>query len=413
MPSLWTRRVFVGALVAALAAPGPMAAQKGAPVEPRVVAIGDIHGAIDEFAALLRRTGLTDASGRWSGGSTILVQTGDYTDRGTGTRAVMDVLMRLEREARQAGGRADVMLGNHEVMNLIGDLRDVTPEIVATFADARSESRRERAFKDYERLAATRAEAKRPVSEVYLQPREAWMAAHPPGWLEYWEAFAPRGTYGSWLRRKSIFAKVGGALFMHAGLDPTATPTPRAEEADKQVRAELQRFDRFRQMLVQARLALPFFTFDEVLKVAVAEVQAASALLEAAKKEGKPPDLSGFDIEVLKEASALLEIANWAIVAPQGPMWYRGYAQDEETALDAPVSAMLAANGISRIVVGHTPQRDGRITARLGGRVVLIDTGMLTSYYKGVPAALEFRGARLTAVYPDDQVVLLNPGAPR
>jgi hypothetical protein len=407
MPPLWTRRALAGLLLAALASTSPVSAQR----EPRIVAVGDIHGAIDEFTALLRRTGLTDASGRWSGGSTVLVQTGDYTDRGAGTRAVMDLLMRLEREARRAGGRADVMLGNHEIMNLIGDLRDVTPEIFATFADARSESRRERAFKDYERLAATRAEAKRPVAAVYLQPREAWMAAHPPGWIEYWEAFAPRGTYGSWLRRKSIFAKAGGALFMHAGLNPTATPTPRAEEADKQVRGELQRFDRFRQRLVQAGLALPFFTFDEVLKVAVAEVQAASAVLEAAKQAGKPPDLTGFDVEVLKEASALLEIATWAIVAEQGPMWYRGYAQAEEATLEAPLAATLTANGVSRVVVAHTPQRDGRITSRLGGRVILIDTGMLASYYKGVPAALELVGPRLTALYPDDQVVLA-PGSP-
>jgi hypothetical protein len=413
MSPLPTRRAILVVLLAALAATGPAAAQKPAQKEQRIVAVGDIHGAIDEFTALLGRTGLIDATGRWIGGSTILVQTGDYTDRGTGTRAVMDLLMRLEREARRTGGRADVMLGNHEVMNLIGDLRDVTPDIFATFADARSESRRERAFRDYGRLAASRAELKRPVADVYLQPREAWMAAHPPGWIEYWEAMGPRGTYGSWLRRKAIFAKVGGTLFMHAGLNPTVTPPPRAEEADKQVRAELQRFDRFRQMLVQARLALPFFAFDEVLKVAVAEVQAASAVLEAAKKEGKPPDLSGFDVEVLKEASALLEIGTWAIVAAEGPMWYRGYAQVDEPSLDAAVTATLAANGVSRIVVGHTPQRDGKITPRLGGRILLIDSGMLTSYYKGVPSALEFRGSRLTAVYPDDTVVLGEPGASR
>ena len=54
----------------------------------RIVAIGDIHGEIDGFKSILKAAGLTDATGRGSGGRTQLIQTGDYTDRGTGTRAV-------------------------------------------------------------------------------------------------------------------------------------------------------------------------------------------------------------------------------------------------------------------------------------------------------------------------------------
>ena len=49
----------------------------------------------------------------------------------------MDLLMALEPQARSAGGRAFALLGNHEVMNLIGDTRDVTREIFATFVDPR------------------------------------------------------------------------------------------------------------------------------------------------------------------------------------------------------------------------------------------------------------------------------------
>ena len=52
----------------------------------RVVAIGDIHGAAGPLRALLVTTGLTDAMGHWSGGSATLVQTGDFTDRGTGVK---------------------------------------------------------------------------------------------------------------------------------------------------------------------------------------------------------------------------------------------------------------------------------------------------------------------------------------
>src|SRR5689334_18843727 len=106
---------------------------------PRVIAVGDIHGAIAEFKSILRTVRLADDEGRWSGGRAVLIQTGDYMDRGAGTRAVLDLLMALEQQAKDAGGRALPLLGNHEVMNLIGDTRDATPEIFATFADAQSE----------------------------------------------------------------------------------------------------------------------------------------------------------------------------------------------------------------------------------------------------------------------------------
>ena len=65
----------------------------GVSAQPRrIVAIGDIHGAIDEFKGIMQAAGLLDASQRWIGGNATFVQTGDYTDRGAGVRAVMDDL---------------------------------------------------------------------------------------------------------------------------------------------------------------------------------------------------------------------------------------------------------------------------------------------------------------------------------
>ena len=120
----------------------------GAPTQPlngqgaqRLVAIGDIHGAIAEFKSILKTTGLADDSGRWIGGKAVLMQTGDYMDRGAGTRAVLDLVMALEREAKDAGGRVVAVLGNHEAMNLIGDTRDVTPEIFSPHSRMRSRNR--------------------------------------------------------------------------------------------------------------------------------------------------------------------------------------------------------------------------------------------------------------------------------
>ena len=72
----------------------------------RIVAIADIHGALESFTAILREVSLVDAELRWSGGDTILVQTGDFTDRGPAGRACMDLLMRLQEEARSAAARS-------------------------------------------------------------------------------------------------------------------------------------------------------------------------------------------------------------------------------------------------------------------------------------------------------------------
>ena len=369
--------------------------------EPRIVAIGDIHGASQEFTTLLRTAQLTDTADRWIGGKATLIQTGDYTDRGAGVRAVMNLLMTLEEQARKAGGRVVVLLGNHEVMNLLGEQRDVTPEIYLTFADANSESRREKAYAQYAALAAARAKARPQVPAVYTQAREAWMAAHPPGWIEYREAFSPGGKYGAWLRQKPIFAKAGGALFMHAGINPTQTPPPKVEDANEQVRNEIRQVDRYLQRLVGAKLALPFFTLDEIVQVAIAEIQAVNGVLAAAKDSGEQPDLSGFDVAVAREGLELIKIGEGAALNPEGPMWYRGYANAPEAALEAPLAATLAANGVSRMVVAHTPQGTWRITPRLGARIILIDTGMLTSVYKGRANALEISGGGLTGIAED------------
>jgi hypothetical protein len=74
-----------------------------------------------------------------------------------------------------------VLLGNHEVMNLMGDLRYVTPEIYASFAGPQSDSRRESAYEAYLTLIAGQSETARRRGIDAPQPdaREAWMAEHP------------------------------------------------------------------------------------------------------------------------------------------------------------------------------------------------------------------------------------------
>jgi hypothetical protein len=78
--------------------------------------VGDIHGCLDELQALLQRLSLLDDQLTWAGADARLWFLGDYTDRGPDGVGVIDLVMRLEREAPATGGRVTALLGNHDVI---------------------------------------------------------------------------------------------------------------------------------------------------------------------------------------------------------------------------------------------------------------------------------------------------------
>jgi len=379
----------------------PLTAQATA----RIIAIGDIHGSIDGIKSILRVTGLIDGTNKWTGGRTQLLQTGDYMDRGEHTRAVLDLLMALEPQAKDAGGRAFALLGNHEVMNLIGDTRDVTREIFATFADANSEKRRQEAWEDYAKLAEAKKNKGEPVPSVFKQTREAWLTTHPPGFVEYKEALSPKGKYGQWLRGKPMVTMVDGNIFMHAGISPASAPA-KIEDLNVQVKDEIRRLDQFLDRLINLKLATRDFTLQEILQVASGEIGLANARIATAKEEGKELDRDKLNIPLLMEAQEIMKINTWLSIDPEGALWYRGLATEREDPAGGPFAALLAKYGAKRFVTGHTPQQSRSITVRYGGRAILIDTGMLTSYYRGRASALEITGDKLTAFYEDGKVQL-------
>ncbi len=137
----------------------------------RVIAVGDVHGAYPELVSLLQAAQVIDAQLRWTGGSTHLVSLGDLLDRGPQSAKAMDLLMRLQDEARSSGGHVHVLLGNHEVMNLTGDLRDV--------------SKRE------------------------------YIALEPIG--GHTRAFALDGHYGRWLATLPFIIRINDSVFAHGG----------------------------------------------------------------------------------------------------------------------------------------------------------------------------------------------------
>jgi hypothetical protein len=345
----------------------------------RVVAVGDVHGDLDRFTAILQKARLVDATGQWIGGNATLVQLGDLVDRGPKSRAVLDFVMTLEKDAPKRGGAVLLNLGNHEFMNMTGDLQYVVPQDYASFVDGRSEPRRRAAFQDYSRIEARKG---RKASE------DEWMKSHPPGFVEHREAFSPAGKYGKWLRGLPVATRVDDSVFLHGGINPALGFT-NVDQINSKVKAELQAFDRIVRYMVDKELALPFFTLEEFVRAADEEIQKIQAATEESRAH----------IQVL---AGFLQVANWVSLHTEGPLWFRGYSNWSDLEGEPKVQQVIASFGVKRIVVAHTPQPGGEIRARFGGKIYLIDTAMIL----GRPSALEISDGRIRALYLDRQTDL-------
>jgi hypothetical protein len=390
--------LLIALLSGAFASQG--AAQTNA--SPRVVAIGDIHGDVDAFRGILEHAGIVDAAGRWIARNTTLVQLGDLTDRGPKVRAVMDLLIDLEEQATAAGGRVEVLLGNHEALNLAGEGRDVTQAIYASFADEQSEQRRQAAYEAYVKLCAARSlQLPRGAPRIY-QPlsKGDWMAAHPLGFVEYREAFGPQGRYGRWLRTKQVVLQLGDTVFLHAGIKPDLAPR-KLEDINKQVLTEIKRIDDYRSRMIVRNLILPFFTLQEVLAAAQAELEAG----------GEPGGLASSDNPDPLGLEGLLRSGTWALFDANGPLWFRGFATWSAAEGASQIAKLLRRYSVAHFVVGHSVPNTMRITPRVSGAIFLIDTGMLSSVYRGgVASALEIRDGRFTAIYGNQRTTLFEAG---
>jgi hypothetical protein len=362
-----------------------------------IVAVADVHGDFDDFVAILRHTGLIDKQNHWTGGKTIFVQVGDLLDRGPKPREVMDLMMGLEKEATQAGGQVVSLLGNHEMMNMMGDLRYVTPLTYASYADSNSEKRQKAAYEEYVKWTASHA----PLLAELPQPMELteaeWMARHPPGFVEQREALGPKGVYGEWLRGHAAMAEIGGIIFLHGGIDPALAKTKLGAINDK-IREEIKAFDASKQYLENENLILPFYNLQEMSYVLQAEITA----------ERKSRVLAN-DLRQSK-IMEFLTFQDWLSVRVDGPLWFRGYDHWSEEEGSPLATKVLEAYKAAHLVLGHTVQKSGRIRSRFDDKVFLIDTGMLSSYYTGGRAsALEIcGGTKFIAVYLDQRVVLLD-----
>ncbi|MBT3219645.1 MAG: metallophosphatase [Proteobacteria bacterium] len=260
----------------------------------KIVALGDLHGDFTNALAVLELAGIVDEKGHWNATNTTLVQTGDTTDRGPQSKEVMDLIRRLQKEAAKAGGRVVPLLGNHEMMNLHGDWRYVSPEDVEGFGGTEERKR----------------------------------------------AFSQEGEYGQWLFSLDIAAKVEDSVFVHGGIHP------------------------------------------DFAKGGVEELNKHFHGVHTAKDD--------------------------PIFGSQGPLWYRGYAQEPEESACPRLTMALEDLGVKRMVVGHTTQRTGKIEVRCQGRLHMIDVGIAKHYGSNL-AAWEWVDGDARALYQSGAIDLEDP----
>ena len=337
---VWLCAVFLAALPLATDASNREPAED-ADNTPRIVAVGDLHGDYQAWRTIAGAAKLVDAEGRWVGGKTILVQMGDITDRGPDSLKIIRHLQQLESEALKSGGQVVVLLGNHEAMNVIGDLRYVDPGEYAAFEDRKSKDRREATWRaNRELLEAAYAALDPPVGAK--EAKAHWFAQTPLGKLEHRRAWAPGGELANWASERLAVAKIGDTLFVHGGLS--------AERSKEPLGALNSRI---------AQALLPGEAVDRaVLEDPLGPLWYRGNIVRAAADEGRIP-------------------------------------QSEELA------QVLANYGATRLVVAHTPSLEGIVTAEQG-RLIRVDTG-ISAYYGGPLSYLELRDGEAIAHQRDPE----------
>lgn len=337
----------------------------------RVVAIGDVHGAYPELVDVLQGTGLVDGELHWNGGATHLVTTGDFLDRGDRPVEVVELLMRLQEEAESAGGAVHVLLGNHEIMSLTGDLRYVTPGGFASF---------ERAAPADENAVAVAP----PATTAIAAPASA-PPALPPGFMPRLQALAPDGRLGRWLLQRPVMIVINDDVFVHGGLSAQMAGMT-LEQVNRDAIRDTRAFAESWHALMAMGALRPGDDFDRILAVAKTLAAAPST------GDGPPPPTQA-------PAAAIVQAIRGLAFIPEGPVWYRGTAQCHPY-LETPVLASVL-DGLHgrRVVIGHTPTLDHRVASRMDGQVLRIDTGMNAQAYRGRPSALVIEDDRDTAWY--------------
>lgn len=212
----------------------------------RVVAIADVHGDYDNYIAVLQQAGVVNRRGRWDAGATHFVQLGDVPDRGPDTAKIIRHLMALEKQAKKAGGRVHALIGNHEVMNITGDLRYVHPGEYAALKSRNAKSLQNRYYQQVVDYLSAQEDA--PVIDDAFEER--WRAEHPRGYVEHRQIWHPDGEFGAWVASHNAVIRINRSLFVHGGLSSKYIKQS-LTDINQRVRDELASLDASQERLIE------------------------------------------------------------------------------------------------------------------------------------------------------------------
>ena len=368
----------LAAITLALTAASPtVAAEQVGPHEwtgvRRLVVFGDIHGSYDKLVALLQGTETVDGELKWVASDTHVVFCGDLTDRGPNERPVLDLVRRLETEAEVAGGRVHVVLGNHEVINMVGDLRYVEGNGYADFAGDEEAADRQAALERFRSEASKSGITGRQVLEAFDEH-------FPRGYFGRLRAFDANGEYGAWLLGKPSVVKVNGYVFLHGGLRDEVAASG-LDAINQEVSDAIRRY-------LDNRATI---SDGEILNYKETQALAAQLADDRSVQRRSPARAAA--------AQALLAHYDDLPFSPGGPLWYRGNSVENERLERASLDAALASLNADGIVVAHTPTGSGQITSRFNGKVHRSDVGMA---YGRQPLCLVFQGGQIAVFNPRD-----------
>ena len=341
----------------------------------KILVIGDIHGDYLEFETLIRSAGIIDDKLNWQAGDTQLVSVGDLLDRGPDSRKVMDLFMRLEKQAKSAGGAEHLVLGNHEQMNLIRELHYVPTDEYKHYQSDESEAVRENYWQKYLlHYVESSSETNAKTSEESLLLK--FNTEYPSGYFGHMQLFSTKGKYGRWLLSKPSILMINDILFLHGGLSakfPLTTLAQVNKETTTAIRNYMEAFEQLKDLGALSHHD-DFFNRQEKIKL---------RLQTDPSEEHKPL------------YQAFLKASQSFYLDGQSQFWYRGSALChpifEEEVLDRALQHYKA----KQLVIGHTTTVSRVFESRMRGKVINTDTGLYRKYYRGNPMLLAINKDKL------------------
>lgn len=127
------------------------------PKQDRIIVIGDIHGDLKQLVKCLKIAKVINNDLNWIGGDTIVVQVGDQIDSCRSKNRSCDIpgvvendmaedviilkyLSKLHKMAEKQNGAVYSLIGNHEMLNVYGNMSYVSYENINEFKDYKTKN---------------------------------------------------------------------------------------------------------------------------------------------------------------------------------------------------------------------------------------------------------------------------------